>query len=301
MHDQSIRFDERVVVVTGAGGGLGRAHALAFGRRGAKVVVNDLGGSASGVGVDAAPAEKVVAEIKAGGGEAVANYDSVESGDKIVQCAMDIYGRVDVVVNNAGILRDVSFHKMTDDDWAMVLHVHLFGAYQVTRAAWPHMREQGYGRIVMTASGAGIYGNFGQANYSAAKLGLHGLAQTLAIEGSGKGIRVNTIAPLAASRLTEGIMPPHLLEALKPELVSPLVLWLSSEGCEATGKLIEVGGGWFAEVSWERSPGAGLGPKTSITPEMVRDNWTKITDFSAPTHPRSIIDTMTALGEHIAP
>ncbi len=299
MHEQPIRFDERVVIVTGAGGGLGRAHALEFARRGAKVVVNDLGGSTSGVGADAAPAEKVVAEIRAAGGEAVANFDSVEDGERIVQCALDTYQRIDVVVNNAGILRDVSFHKMTDDDWSMVLRVHLFGAYSVTHAAWPHMRQQGFGRVVMTASGAGLYGNFGQANYSAAKLGLHGLAQTLALEGSAKNIRVNTIAPLAASRLTQGIMPAALFETLKPELVAPLVLWLSSEACEATGKLIEVGGGWFAEVAWERSAGVGLGFRNAVSPEMVRDNWSKITDLSAPSHPRSIIDTMTALNEHI--
>ena len=176
----ALEFKDKVIIVTGAGNGLGRSHALLFGSLGARVVVNDLGGSGSGEGSDATVADAVVAEIKASGGDAIANPDSVTDGDKIVQCAMDTFGTVDVVINNAGILRDKSFHKMSDEDWDLVYEVHLRGAYKVSRAAYPHMREQTHGRMVMTTSAAGIYGNFGQANYSASKLGQHGLAQTIA-------------------------------------------------------------------------------------------------------------------------
>src|SRR4051794_22836149 len=200
---QELRFDGRVALVTGAGGGLGRSHALLLGKRGCKVVVNDLGGSMHGGGKSSAAADKVVEEIKAAGGEAVANYDSVEDGDKIVQTAMDTWKRIDIVVNNAGILRDTSFKKLTPEDWDLIYRVHVNGAFKVTKAAWDHMLDAGYGRIIMTASAAGIYGNFGQANYAMAKLGLVGFANTLAIEGLKKNVRVNTIAPIAGSRLTE--------------------------------------------------------------------------------------------------
>ncbi len=193
----TLRFDDRVVVVTGAGAGLGRSHALEFARRGASVVVNDLGGGAHGDGSGSAAADQVVAEIKAAGGEAVANYDSVEEGDAIIGTAMDNFDRVDVVVNNAGILRDASFAKMSDEDWDLIYRVHALGAYRVTKAAWPVMLDQGYGRIVNTASAAGIYGNFGQANYAFAKRGLIGLTNTLALEGARKGIKANAIAPVA--------------------------------------------------------------------------------------------------------
>src|SRR4051812_42326975 len=192
-----LRFDGKVAIVTGAGGGLGRSHALLFASRGAKVVVNDLGGTATGSGKSASAADKVVAEIKEAGGQAVANYDSVEDGDKIFKTAIDAFGQVDILINNAGILRDTSFQKMTQDDWDLVYRVHVLGAYRCTKAVWDHMRERGYGRIVFTASAAGIYGNFGQANYSMAKLGLLGFSNTLAIEGKKKNVHVNTIAPLA--------------------------------------------------------------------------------------------------------
>ena len=191
-----LRFENRVAIVTGAGNGLGRAHALLLAAHGAKVVVNDLGGGHTGAGKSSGAADKVVEEIKAAGGEAVANYDSVEDGAKIVQTALDTFKRVDIVINNAGILRDTSFPKMTDQDWDLIYRVHVLGSFRVTQAAWPHMRDAGYGRVIMTASAAGIYGNFGQANYSMAKLGLHGFAQTLAIEGLKRGIRVNTFAPI---------------------------------------------------------------------------------------------------------
>jgi len=288
----NLRFDGKVVIITGAGNGLGKSHALEFGKRGAKVVVNDLGGSAFGDGADASPAQKVVDEIKAAGGEAVANFDSVENGDKIVQTAMDTFGRIDVVVNNAGILRDKSFHKMTDEDWDLIYRVHVKGSYKVSHAAWPHMRDQEYGRIINTASAAGIYGNFGQANYSMAKLGLHGLTQTLAHEGKKRNVFVNSIAPIAASRLTETVMPADILANLKPEYVSPLVAYLCHESCQETGGLFEVGCGWFAKLRWERTEGLGL-PLNNVTAEGIAAGWSKVIDFSkGATHPSNTQEAM---------
>ena len=293
----AIRFQDQVVIVTGAGGGLGRAHALLFAKHGAKVVVNDLGGSTHGEGANASAADKVVAEIRAAGGEAVANHDSVTDGDKIVQCALDSFGRIDVVVNNAGILRDKSFHKMEDADWDLVYKVHVEGAYKVTRAAWEHLREQQYGRVIFTASTSGIYGNFGQSNYGMAKLGLYGLTRTLAIEGRKNNVLVNAIAPTGGTRMTEGLIPPQVFEQLKPELVSPLVVYLGSNQCQDTGGLYEVGGGWVGKVRWERSLGAGFDPKTGFSPEDVADSWKQIGDFEGAVHPD---DNVTALREMMA-
>ncbi|XP_046555171.1 peroxisomal multifunctional enzyme type 2-like [Haliotis rubra] len=284
----ALRFDGRVVLVTGAGNGLGRAYALAFGERGASVVVNDLGGDIHGGGKTARAADVVVNEIRAKGGKAVANYDSVEDGDKLVQTALDNFGRIDVVENNAGILRDKSFARISDQDWDLIHRVHLRGSFLVTRAAWPHMKKQNYGRIIMTTSAAGIYGNFGQANYSAAKLGLLGLSNTLSIEGKKNNISSNTIAPIAGSRLTETVMPPDWIKALKPEYVMPLVLFLCHESCPETGSLFEVGAGWMAKLRWERTLGATVRRKNiAMTPEDVRDNWEKITDFTQSSHPSS--------------
>ncbi|XP_008070304.2 peroxisomal multifunctional enzyme type 2-like [Carlito syrichta] len=206
-----LRFDGRVVLVTGAGGGLGRAYALAFAERGASVVVNDLGGDFKGVGKSSLAADKVVEEIRRKGGKAVASYDSVEEGEKVVKTALDAFGKIDVVVNNAGILRDRSFARISDEDWDIIHRVHLRGSFQVTRAAWEHMKKQKYGRIIMTASASGIYGNFGQANYSAAKLGLVGLANSLAIEGKKSNIYCNTVAPSAGSRMTQTVIPQETL------------------------------------------------------------------------------------------
>ena len=287
-----LRFDNRVVIVTGAGNGLGRSHALLFASRGAKVVVNDLGGGHTGGGKSSAAADKVVEEIKAAGGEAVANYDSVEDGTKIVQCALDHWKRIDIVVNNAGILRDTSFQKMTQEDWDLIYRVHVVGSFRVSHAAWNHMRDAGYGRIVMTASAAGIYGNFGQANYAMAKLGLHGFAQTLAIEGNKKGIRVNTIAPIAGSRMTETVLPPDLIGALKPEYVSPLVAWLAHESCEENGSLFEVGGGFIGKLRWERAEGAVYRLSRPLTPEAVKAKWGAITSFEKSTHPGNVTESM---------
>jgi 3-hydroxyacyl-CoA dehydrogenase/3a,7a,12a-trihydroxy-5b-cholest-24-enoyl-CoA hydratase len=289
---EEIRFDGRVALVTGAGNGLGRSHALLLASRGAKVVVNDLGGGIRGEGQSSSAADKVVEEIAAAGGEAVANYDSVENGDKIVKSALDAFGRIDIVVNNAGILRDVTFAKMTADDWDIIYKVHVLGSFRVTHAAWPHMREQKYGRVVMTASAAGIYGNFGQANYSMAKLGLVGLSNTLALEGRKNNVHVNTIAPIAGSRLTETVLPKELIDALRPEFVSPLVAWLCSEECQETGGLFEVGGGFFAKLRWERARGKNFRLGRAITPESVKGAWTEVSGFEKSEHPTDITASM---------
>ncbi|MFP3998985.1 MAG: SDR family NAD(P)-dependent oxidoreductase, partial [Desulfobacterales bacterium] len=276
-----IRFDGQVAIVTGAGGGLGRTYALDLAARGAKVVVNDRGGPRDGSGEGSpAPARKVVDEIKAAGGEAVASYDSVataEGGENIVKCATDNYGTVDILINNAGILRDKSFGKMEPDDWQAVIDVHLNGAYHVSRPAFKIMREKGYGRIIMTTSVAGLYGNFGQTNYSAAKMGLVGLMNTLKLEGAKYNIMVNTVAPLAASRLNEDLLPADLLEKLKPEFVSPLVLFLCSERCRVSGNIYNAGMGRFNRAAIITGPGTVPGDPDSIAAaEQVAANLDKI-------------------------
>jgi len=221
---------------------------------------------------------------------AVPNYDSVEFGDKIVKTAIDNFGRIDIVINNAGILRDVSFLKMKDRDWDLVHLVHVKGAYSVTRAAWNYMREQGYGRIIMISSASGIYGNFGQANYSAAKLALVGLTNTLSKEGEKKNVFCNAIAPIAASRMTETVFSQQLMDSLKPEYVSPIVVYLCHESSAENGSLFEVGGGWFSKLRWERTKGALVPISRSITPENIRDKWTAITDFTNSDHPTTSQD-----------
>ncbi|MCC6749086.1 MAG: SDR family NAD(P)-dependent oxidoreductase [Deltaproteobacteria bacterium] len=289
---KELRFDDKVAVITGAGNGLGRSHALMFAARGAKVVVNDLGGGFTGGGKGSEAADRVVAEIKAAGGQAVPNYDSVEDGANIIKTAIDAFGRVDIVVNNAGILRDVSFQKMTPEDWDLIYRVHVLGAYRVTHAAWNLMRDQGYGRIIMTASAAGIYGNFGQANYSMAKLGVVGFGSTLALEGGRRNVHVNSIAPLAGSRMTETVLPKELLDALKPEYVTPLVMWLCHESCEENGGLFEVGGGFFGKLRWERAEGLMLRTGRNITVEDVKRAWPKITGFDKVTHPANVAESL---------
>ena len=253
-----IRFDGQVAIVTGAGGGLGRVYAIELAKRGARVVVNDLGGARDGSGASTRPADAVVHEIVEAGGEAVANYDSVatvEGGERIVQTALDHFGRVDILVNNAGILRDKSFAKMTPQMWQDVLAVHLQGAYNVTRPAFIAMRQSKYGRIVMTTSAAGLFGNFGQTNYGAAKMGLVGLMNTLKLEGKKYDIKVNTVAPIAATRLTQDILGPDLSEKLKPEFVAPLVLYLCSEGCPVSGGVYNAGMGYYSRAAVVSGPG----------------------------------------------
>uniref|UniRef100_A0A8C3FYW6 Peroxisomal multifunctional enzyme type 2 n=1 Tax=Cyclopterus lumpus TaxID=8103 RepID=A0A8C3FYW6_CYCLU len=288
----ALSFEGRVVLVTGSGGGLGREYALAFAERGASVVVNDLGADIKGGGKSSAAADKVVEEIRAKGGKAVANYDSVEDGEKVIQSALDAFGRIGencLCVATYRILRDRSFARTSDLDWDLIHRVHLRGAFFVTRAAWSHMKKQKFGRIIMTASAAGIYGNFGQANYSAAKLGMLGLSNTLAIEGRNYNIHCNTLAPVAGSRLTETVMTPELVASLKPEYVAPMVLWLCHEQCQENGALFEAGAGWIGKLRWERSQGCVVRQKNQpMTPEAVRDQWDKICDFTDATKPTSV-------------
>jgi NAD(P)-dependent dehydrogenase (short-subunit alcohol dehydrogenase family)/putative sterol carrier protein/acyl dehydratase len=275
--EESIRFDGRVAVITGAGAGLGRVYALELARRGAKVVVNDLGSARDGSGQgSSAPADQVVREIAALGGEAVANYDNVatpEGGRAIIQTALDAFGTVDILINNAGILRDKSILKMEPENWQAVMDVHLNGAYHVSRPAFEVMKEKGYGRILMTTSAAGLYGNFGQTNYAAAKMGLVGLMNTLKLEGEKYNIRVNTIAPLAASRLTEDVTPPELFQKMKPEFVAPLALYLCSEACPVSGSVYNAGMGFFNRAAVVTGPGLTLGnAKTFPTVEDIIAN-----------------------------
>jgi len=295
-----LSFDGRVAIVTGAGAGLGRSYALLLASRGAKVVVNDLGGSVQGSGSSTRAADNVVEEIRKAGGTAVANYESVEFGDKIVKTAIDIFGKVDIVINNAGILRDVSFVKMKDADFDLVHKVHVRGAYTLTKAAWPYMREQKYGRVLFITSAAGLYGNFGQANYSAAKMGVVGLANTLSIEGKKDNIFVNTIAPLAASRMTETVLPPQLLEALKPDYVAPVVAYLVHEGCQETGGVFELGAGFLAKVRLQRTRGAFFPLDQPFTPEAVRDRFSEAVDFSeGATNPSSINEASSPIFQRV--
>lgn len=269
----SIRYDGRVAVITGAGGGLGRGYALYLAQRGAKVVVNDLGGAADGQGNSSAAADQVVAEIKALGGEAVANYDSVASaagGERIVGTAMDKFGRVDIVINNAGILRDASLVKMSSDSFDMLIDVHLKGAFYVTQPAFRIMKESGYGRVVYTASGAGVFGNFGQANYAAAKMGLVGLSNVTAIEGAKYNIKSNVITPIARTRLTESLMGPTG-EMFAPEYIAPLVAYLVSEECEYTHEIFNVGAGRYSRVFIGSAPGWSSPAGTVPTVEDIRD------------------------------
>lgn len=280
-----IRFDGKTAIVTGAGGGLGRCHALELARRGAKVVVNDLGGSVDGTGGNSAAAEAVVAEIKAMGGEAIANGSSVtdDSGvQKMIDDAMNAFGRIDIIVANAGVLRDRSFTKMTMEDFEFVLDVHLMGSVKPFKAAWEIMKAQGYGRLVVTTSSTGLYGNFGQSNYGAAKLGLVGLMNSLKQEGAKYDIRINCICPIAATRMTEGLMPQAMLDALKPEYVTPAVINLVKDDAP-NGVIISAGAGAFSMAQIVETRGAFVGVGDALTAEAVAAKWGAITDTATQT------------------
>ncbi|MFC7387533.1 SDR family oxidoreductase [Sphaerisporangium rhizosphaerae] len=271
-----LRFDGKVAVVTGAGHGLGRSHAILLAERGAKVVVNDLGGALDGTGASTGPAAEVVELIAKNGGEAVANADNVatpEGAEAIVRTARDAFGRVDIVVNNAGILRDKSLGKMAVEEFDAVLAVHVRGSFLVSRAAFPHMKEQGYGRIVNTSSPAGLFGNFGQANYSTAKMGLVGLTKTLGIEGARAGIKANAIAPIAWTRMTESLLPAEFERRFTADRVSPLVAFLAHESCPTSGEVFSVGAGRVARVFVAEGPGWRT---DDLTIEAIRDNWEAI-------------------------
>ena len=273
---------DRVIVVTGAGGGLGREYALTLAKEGASVVVNDLGGSRDGTGAGHSMADEVVKEIRDSGGRAVANYDSVaesEGAENIIKTALDEFGKVDGVVSNAGILRDGTFHKMPFENWDSVLKVHLYGGYNVIRAAWPHFRENSFGRVVVATSTSGLFGNFGQANYSAAKLGLVGLINTLAQEGAKYNIKANALAPIAATRMTEDILPPEVFKKLTPEYVAPVVAYLCTEELPETASVFIVGGGKVQRAALFQNEGITFTEVPSV--DDVAAKWGEITDLSA--------------------
>ncbi|EHK21351.1 uncharacterized protein TRIVIDRAFT_70294 [Trichoderma virens Gv29-8] len=292
---EQLRYDGQVVVITGAGGGLGKAYATFFGSRGASVVVNDLGGTFKGEGNSTKAADVVVDEIVKAGGKAVANYDSVEFGERIIETAIKAFGRVDILINNAGILRDIAFKNLKDQDWDLIMKVHVTGAYKCTRAAWPHFRKQKYGRVINTASAAGLFGSFGQTNYSAAKLAMVGFTETLAKEGAKYNILSNVIAPIAASRMTETVMPPDVLKALGPEWIVPLVAVLVHSNNTENGSIFEAGAGHVAKLRWERSSGLLLKADDSYTPGAILKQWNKVIDFSNPQYPSGPNDFMSLL------
>jgi len=296
-----LRFDGRVAIITGAGGGLGRCHALELARRGAHILVNDLGGALDGNGSSASAAQLVVDEITAFGGIAAPNHDSVstpEGGQAIVQAALDAFGRVDVLVNNAGFLRDKAFHRMDHAMIDAVIDVHLKGALYVSQPAFRLMREQGYGRIINTSSASGLFGNFGQANYGAAKAGLAGLTRVLALEGAGHGIKVNAIAPIASTRMTENVLG-DLAAQVSPGSVSPLVAYLAHEDCSVNGHVYSVAGGRIARIFVGETRGVVL---TENTPEAIRANLSLIDqlDLEELHQPSSLEDEMTIIAKALA-
>jgi len=284
---ESIDFKGKVVLVTGGGAGLGRVYCLLFAKHGAKLVVNDL-----------VNPDDVVNEIRRSGGEAVPIKASAEDGDVCVKAAIDAYGRIDVIINNAGILRDKAFTNMDDKMWDQVIAVHLRGTYKVTKAAWPYFLKQKYGRVVNTTSSSGIYGNFGQSNYAAAKCGILGFSRALAREGAKYNIYVNTIAPNAGTAMTATIMPAEMVQAFKPDYVAPMVVLLASDKCpDPTGGLYEVGSGWQGRTRWQRTGGHGFPVDVKLTPEAVLEKWEKIVDFNdgRADHPESAQDGLKSI------
>ena len=288
-----LNFEGKVAVITGAGAGLGRAYALEFARRGARVLVNDLGGRSSGEGASQSAADNVVAEICRLTGKsdtAIANYESVTNGDKIIEAAISKFGRIDILVNNAGILRDVTMAKMSPNDWDNIYDVHLKGTFKCTHAAWKHMINQKYGRIITVTSVAGLYGNFGQVNYSAMKSAMVGFTKSLAKEGVKYNIKVNCIAPMATSRLTDKILPDDIKPFTAPEHVAPVVTYLAHESCTDSGEVMEIAAGWISKVRFQRAKGVFLRPP--FTAEQVQSNWQKTGDFSNPDYPKEIHETI---------
>jgi NAD(P)-dependent dehydrogenase (short-subunit alcohol dehydrogenase family) len=289
-----IRFDGRVAVITGAGGGLGKLYALDLAKRGAKVVVNDLGGKPDGTGKSTSMADQTVSEIKAAGGQAVANYDSVstpEGGEAIIKSAVDNFGKVDIVINNAGILRDKTFAKLTPEELNAVLDVHLKGAFYVSQPAFRVMKDNGFGRFIFTSSAAGIFGNFGQTNYGAAKMGLIGLMHVLSVEGKKYDIKCNAIAPTARTRLTENLLGP-LAELLDAEFVTPIVVYLASEQCQLTHEIYSCGGGRFARVFVGLTPGWTAAKGAKVAAEDIAANLDKIRNDAGYTIPSDIGDEL---------
>ena len=277
-----IRFDNKVAVITGAGNGLGKSHALFLASRGAKVVVNDLGGTVAGTGGSRAVADAVVEEITASGGEAVANYDTVateEGGQRVIQTALDAFGTVDILINNAGNVRDKSFAKMNLDDFRSLIDVHLMGAVYCTHAAWPIMREKGFGRVVMTTSSAGLYGNHGHTNYGTAKMALIGLMNSLKEEGRRYNITVNAIAPIALTRMSEPATTPQYAPLMKPEFVTAAVAWLCAPDNTDSGHIIQAGAGYYAKIEVREAAGVLFDTETIPQPEQIRERYTEITDM----------------------
>ncbi len=300
----TIRFDDRVAIVTGAGQGLGRSHALALAARGARVVVNDLGGGVDGAGRDNAPAAVVVEEIRAGGGEAVASCDSVGERDgaaRIVEAAVDAFGTVDILVNNAGILRDSRFDAMSLDDFETVLRVHLLGSLYVTKAAFPILLEKGYGRVVMTTSAAGLYGNPEQSNYAAAKLGIVGLMNVLKIEGRKRNVLVNSVSPVADTRMGAGVYPDYFRQLIRPELVTAAVAYLASEECASSGDVITAAAGYYAKAQVVESAGFAFPPQAEVTPEMFAERYGEIADMSAARPNRSAMHALKKIFTKVRP
>ena len=276
----SIEFNDKVAIVTGAGGGIGKEHALELARRGAKVVVNDLGGSVDGSGTSDA-AEEVVELIKSSGGEAISNGASVtdlKAVKEMVQQTMDEWGRIDILVNNAGILRDKSFHKVSIEDFNLVMDVHFQGSLNCTHTIFPIMREQEYGRIIFTSSASGVYGNFGQTNYGSAKMAMIGLMNTLKLEGQNKNIFTNSITPVAYTRMTEGLIPEDFGQNLKSEYITPAVIYLASDHAP-NGVIIAAGAGVFSRINIQETMGVSLGTGEDMTPENIHANWDKISDM----------------------
>ena len=293
---EPISFEGRVAVVTGAGAGVGRSYAHLLAERGARVVVNDLGGGTTGVGSGTQAAEGVVREIVSGGGEAVADFNTVLDGAAVIETATAAYGRVDVLINNAGILRPNTFDRQAQEDWDLLLDVHLNGTRNMTKAAWPIMRQQGYGRIVNTSSSAGLYGTPASSDYGAAKAGVAGLSNCLRLEGARHNIKINTIAPVAGTRMTEAVdLPTEWQEALKPELVAPLVAYLSSEHCQDSGYIYSVGGGCYSRIACFEGVGVLLDEGDGVTIEDVAAHMDEINDMSGASEMNEMMDQLSKI------